>query len=248
MPTDDAEPLTEAERHHFGRQGFLALERFTPAAELARLRAVYDRLFAPGAPVPARDRLELAGGADTPPQLPQVLSPDQHAPGLRHTAAHRSALRIARRLLGTDARLTGTHAIRKPARDGAETPWHQDEAYWDPASEHRAISVWVPLQAVTPDNGCMWFRPGSHRLPVLPHRLIHPDAHGLAVADEDASARAVACPLPLGGATVHAGRTLHYAGPNRTDEPRRALILSFACPSRPLDEPRAFPWQRPEWS
>ena len=59
---------------------------------------------------------------------------------------------------------------------------------------------------------------------------------------------AVACPLPPGGATVHTSRTMHDAGPNRTDEPRRALIMAFACEAVPLDVPREFPWQRPEWS
>ena len=58
----------------------------------------------------------------------------------------------------------------------------------------------------------------------------------------------VPCPLAPGGATVHSGRTLHYAGPNTTDEPRRALIMAFAREPQPLAEPRNFFWQRPEWS
>jgi hypothetical protein len=47
---------------------------------------------------------------------------------------------------------------------------------------------------------------------------------------------------------VHAGRTLHYTGPNRTGRPRRALVIAFARPGRLLDEPRDFFWQPPEWS
>jgi hypothetical protein len=34
-------------------------------------------------------------------------------------------------------------------------------------------------------------------------------------------------PLKAGGCTIHAGRTLHYAGPNLTDEPRRAYIVNY---------------------
>jgi hypothetical protein len=41
-------------------------------------------------------------------------------------------------------------------------------------------------------------------------------------------ARAVACPLPLGGATIHLPRTLHYTGPNMTDRPRLAWGIEFA--------------------
>lgn len=248
MTVQDAAPVSEAQREAFLRDGFLALENLTSAAEAASLREVYDRLFGPGSPVAERDRLELAGDPDGAPVLPQILSPESYAPELRETEAFRNAALVARALLGPEAVATGMHAIRKPAHDGVETPWHQDEAYWDPARRHRAVSVWMPLQEATPANGCMEFQPGSHELPVLEHRLIHPDAHGLVVADTGVLGRSVACPLPPGGATVHDGRTLHCTGPNTTDEPRRALIMSFACPSEPLDEPRNFPWQRPEWS
>jgi len=248
MTTRDAALLTDAQQEEFGRQGFLAVDRLTSAEEVVALHAVYDRLFEPGAGVADRDQLELAGDQGGTPLLPQVLNPDHYAPELRETGAYRNAHAVARLLLGPEVRATGMHAIRKPGRNGAETPWHQDEAYWDPAREHRAISIWMPLQAATTDNGCMHFHPGSHQLPVLPHRLINPDAHGLVLADTGVVSGSVACPLPPGGATVHAARTLHYAGPNSTNEPRRALIMSFACPSQPLDEPRSFPWQRSEWS
>lgn len=248
MTTRDFAPVSEAQCEEFHRDGFLALEFLTSAEEVASLHDVYDRLFEPGSEVAGRDQLELAGRRDGASLLPQVLNPDAYAPELRETEAYRNAALVARSLLGPEVVPTGMHAIRKPAHHGAETPWHQDEAYWDPARRHRAISIWMPLQEATEDNGCMEFQPGSHLLPVLPHRLIDPDSQGLVLTDTGAVSGAVACPLPPGGATVHAERTLHYAGPNTTSEPRRALIMSFACPSEPLDEPRLFPWQRPERS
>ena len=136
------------------------------------------------------------------------------------------------------------HAIRKPGRTGVETPWHQDEAYWDPARDHFAISVWIPLQPVTEDNGCMQFQPGSNRLPVLEHRRVDPATEGLVLVDDSPVTDPVVCPLSLGGATVHGSRTVHYTGPNRSEDPRRALIMSFASPSRARTEQRSFPWQR----
>ncbi|MCM2577155.1 phytanoyl-CoA dioxygenase family protein [Streptomyces meridianus] len=248
MTVHDAAPVNDVQREAYLRDGFLVLESLTSAAEAASLQDVYDRLFEPGSGIAERDHLELAGDPDGAPLLPQILSPDSYATELRETEAYRNAALVARSLLGPEAVPTGMHAIRKPAHHGVETPWHQDEAYWDPARRHRALSIWMPLQEATEDNGCMEFQPGSHRLPVLEHRLIHPDAHGLVLADTGAVTGPVVCPLQPGGATVHDARTLHYAGPNATSEPRRALIMSFACPSEPLDEPRSFPWQRPEWS
>jgi ectoine hydroxylase-related dioxygenase (phytanoyl-CoA dioxygenase family) len=146
-------------------------------------------------------------------------------------------------LLGLAADFQFDHAINKPPRTGAETPWHQDEAYWDPALEYSAFSIWMPLQEATLDNGCMQFVPDSHQLGVQPHHHIgnDPKVHGLEIDQIDAS-RAVACPLPAGGATIHSSQTLHYAGPNLTDQPRRAYILAFSAPPKPRAVTRSFPW------
>jgi hypothetical protein len=78
---------------------------------------------------------------------------------------------------------------------------------------------------------------------VRPHQLLDPEtADGLRLAEGDVVAGGVACPQPPGGATVHAGRTLDFTGANRTDEPRRALIMAFRA--TPVWEgARSFPWQ-----
>jgi hypothetical protein len=239
--------LTQAQVDRFHERGFLRLEAITSQEEVTRLQEVYDRLFEPGALIAERDRLELAGSPDAPPALPQIVNPERYAPQLLKTVAYRNATRVAAQLLGDDVKPAGMHAIRKPAKDGAATPWHQDEAYWDPAYEHQGISIWIPLQPATLENGCMQFVPGSHHLGVQPHQLINPDSHGLELASLELVEEAVACPLPPGGATIHFSRTLHYAGPNTSTEPRRALIMGFSAPPTLLPEPRQMPWQRPEW-
>jgi hypothetical protein len=237
--------LTENQVRGYAERGFLALDRITSTAEVARLVEIYDRLFEPGALVADHDRVELAGKAAR--SLPQVLNPDRYAPALRETEAYHNACAVARQILGEGSEHMGMHAIRKPARSEVDTPWHQDEAYWDPSYVHTALSVWIPLQPATLDNGCMHFIPGSDREEVRPHRLIDPEcADGLQLADDQPVSSSVACPLPAGGATVHSGRTLHYTGPNFTDEPRRALIMAFRL--QPVwNGTRSFPWQPARW-
>ena len=111
----------------------------------------------------------------------------------------------------------GNHAINKPGGDGAPTPWHQDEAYWDQRFDHHAISIWIPLQDVAEANGCMVFVPGSHHGEVLPHRLIHPDSHGLQLVDD--SEPGWRRGMPAAGRWRHRARRAHAA--LRRTEPHR---------------------------
>jgi ectoine hydroxylase-related dioxygenase (phytanoyl-CoA dioxygenase family) len=234
----DVPTLSDELVARFRRDGYLRLETLAEDDEVKRLREVFDGVFADGARIAPDDRVELAGRRGA---LAQVPNPERYAPGLVETSAYRAAAAVARALLGDGAGAMGNHAILKPARDGAETPWHQDEAYWDAGFRHRAISIWTPLQPATVANGCMWFVPGSHAGAVLAHRRSG-RGQALVVDEQVAFADAVACELPAGGATVHAGRTLHYAGPNRTNEPRRALVMMFSLPGEPLPQPRHAPW------
>lgn len=231
----------------FRENGFLALGPIAADDELAWMRRVYDRIFDARAGRESGDQFDL-GGTDeegATESLPQILNPAKYAPELREGAYLARAERIARQLLGPEASGGVAHAILKPAGIGAPTPWHQDEAYWDPSRAYDSVSIWMPLQEATLDNGCLWFVPGSHRWEVQEHRPIggDPRIHGLEMCDAEAkTVGAVACPLAPGGITIHRNRTAHYAGPNTTGGPRRALILGYGLPSTPYPGERRFPW------
>jgi ectoine hydroxylase-related dioxygenase (phytanoyl-CoA dioxygenase family) len=237
--------LTQEQIDFYHREGYLSLDAITTQEEIAWMRDIYDRLFAMRAGREEGNQFDLAGTDEEESEatLPQILSPTRYAPELKEGLFRVNALAVARQLLGPEARAMGDHAIFKPAHIGAATPWHQDEAYWGAMMEYNSFSMWVPLQPATLENGCMQFVPRSHRLEVLPHHCINndPRIHGLEVDAADVS-QAVACPLPPGGCTIHHNRTLHYTGPNRSDIPRRALILGFGTPAQPRATTRSFPW------
>ncbi len=237
--------LTDEQIEFYHREGYLTIPAITSAEEIERIRDIYDRLFAERAGRDVGDQFDLASPDedDGTQLLPQIMDPAKYAPELEDTFFRANSYAIAAQLLGPDLEYFVEHAIRKPPAIGAATPWHQDEAYWDPAVEYNSLSVWMPLQEATVENGCMQFIPGTHKMDVLPHHSIghDPRIHGLEVDTVDVS-KAVACPIPAGGATIHHCRTLHYAGPNLTDAPRRAYISVFRLPLVQRDLPRDFYW------
>jgi ectoine hydroxylase-related dioxygenase (phytanoyl-CoA dioxygenase family) len=247
--------LTHEQIDFFHRDGYLVIPAITTPEEVQSLCQLYDHLFSSKAGRDRGDHLDLSSIDDgsEAETLPQILNPAKYAPELADTLFRANAEAIAAQLLGPETRFTGDHAIRKPPHSGAETPWHQDEAYWAEDLEYNALSIWIPLQEATLENGCMQFVPGSHNQEILPHHSIGHDPRiiGLEVDNVEAlTARAVACPIPAGGATIHHSRTLHYTGPNRSAGARRAYILGFGTPARKRQVSRDFYWlkmQRTQW-
>jgi hypothetical protein len=239
--------LTDAEIARFRDDGFLAFDAGIDPGEIEEIHRTLMALHGRGAGFREGALFDAIGIDDgrEPRRFPQILHPRAFAPNLIHTGFFRAASTIAHQLLGKDVRFKADISLLKPARIGAATPWHQDEAFQDPAFEYNEVSFWLALQPTDRSNSCMEYLPGSHKLPVLPHGFPGGDSrvHALeCVGGFDPSA-AVPCPLPAGGCVIHTQRTLHYAGPNTSDQPRLAYVLIFDLVPVPARERRVFPWR-----
>ena len=239
--------ITDQQRRSFDEDGFVRIEEFATTEELQIFSSECKRLLTEQIGADEGNQFDLAGASTdlAHATLPQIMKPSQYAPVLADLDYRKRAQAIAEELLCGQVELTNEHMIIKPAGHGGETPWHQDQAYHSPALVYRNVNVWLALEEATPENGCMQYVPGSHKLDVLPHHPIggNPDAHGLEVDEpEQFVSRAVACPVPSGGVVIHRSYMLHYAGPNRTDQPRPAYVLVFGCQPQTRDMPLEFPW------
>ena len=240
--------LTPEQVAFFRENGFLAVDNVMPLEEVPVVRKVYDRLFNEDRSKTEGDLYNLTGQKEKGKKedVAQILQPGKYAPELLETQLVANLKAMMVQLLGPGTHMVGDHAINKPPRNANATPWHQDEAYWNPAKEYSGLSIWVPLQPATKLNGCMYFVPGSHQLEVIPHQPIgdNPLTPGLEVVPGSFNmGDAVACELPAGGATFHLERTLHYTPRNQSDDYRRAYIAVGTLFERDRATPRKFPWQ-----
>ena len=217
--------------------GFLKVDELSTPEELASLRVAYDRLFTEGRGWEAGDLFDMVGADEDEQQLalPQMLWPSRYEPRLRQTRLAANAEAIARQILGADIENFLEHAILKPPFHPAETPWHQDQAFSRKGSGFlESISIWMPLQDVTVERGCMRYIAGSNRGPLYPHRSPRndPRIHGLEMVSPPDLAKCVAVPMKAGDAVIHLSYTIHGAGGNGTDQPRRAYVLGYAVKAR----------------
>jgi hypothetical protein len=175
---------------------------------------------------------------------PQIMNPVNYAPQLHNTQCFQDALSVAKQILGDEARFFLDVSIQKKPKIGAATPWHQDEAFRDPRFEYKELTIWLALQEVNLQTGCMQFIPGSHKYEVLEHRPMNDDRTSQAlrcIRPFDTSTM-VTCPLPLGGCTIHHPGTLHCTGPNVSAMPRFAYIMVFGLPPKLAKGHRDFKW------
>ena len=142
-------------------------------------------------------------------------------------------------VLGPDIILWGGQFFCKLARTGLEVPWHQDGEYW-PIAPLKTCSVWLAIDDVTAENGCMRYIPGSHRQGALfPHREDSRRDLVLNQVTEEAyfdAASARDDELRAGEFSLHDVYLIHGSQPNRSARRRAAYVLRFM--------PAASRWDR----
>ena len=157
----------------------------------------------------------------------QVTNLFEHDEAIRAFVMGKRLARIAAALLGArGVRLYHDQSLYKEPGGGI-TPAHADQYYWPLASD-RAVTAWIPLQAVPREMGPLAFFAGSQRHEFGRHLAISDEseraitaemeAHGFPVVDE---------PFALGEASFHSGWVFHRAGPNRSTTPRSVMTIIY---------------------
>jgi hypothetical protein len=240
-------PLGSEALDAFRRDGFITINRLIGPSEISLLSTILLNLheenigFKEGAQFDAA----LADADVKQRRFPQILNPHVFAKELMGTEFHKLGAAIAKQILGKNARFRSDISFLKPAKIGSDTPWHQDEAFDNPAFDHEQITIWLAVTPADATNSCMSFIPGSHQLPVLEHRPLgnNPRVHALECVGSFDPSLAIECPLLAGDATIHAHRTLHYAGPNHAGTFRLAYALLFDTPPTLRLSPVVYSWR-----
>lgn len=214
----------------------LALRAAIGDGVVDRVRTLIPRLL--GAQVGRQLVAEGAWGFEGTNQSPsdpfyarvylQVFGLAREDERLRSCALDPRLGQIAAQLLSVDAvRLYHDQALTKRPGDHY-TAWHLDAPFWS-FSSSRALTMWIALDDVTPESGCLSYLPGTH-LTASYDRKAQISKQFDALLDLYPKWRAltpVQVPCRAGTIVFHHGLTAHSAGPNTTARDRRAFACSF---------------------
>lgn len=135
----------------------------------------------------------------------------------------------ASQLLEGAVRFWHDQIFYKPARHGGVVAWHQDYSYWTRTEPMAHLSCWIGLDDSTIENGCVYYVPGSHRWNLLPITGLAGDMNAIqsVLSDEQREQfKPVAIELKKGEASFHHPLMVHGSFENRTEQPRRALVIN----------------------
>jgi ectoine hydroxylase-related dioxygenase (phytanoyl-CoA dioxygenase family) len=213
--------LTQAEIDHYRERGYVIPKYRLPEDLLQRTRQSLDALLATYTDVAPED---LANPHMLPPTEGPCMNPFMQA------ARHAPVLDMLEQLIGPDIVLWITRVLCKPPAKGREVPWHQDGEYW-PMRPLATCSVWIALDPVSTENGCMRFIPGSHSQQEL-YRHHVSDRDNLVLnleldQDQFDEAQAVNVELEPGQMSLHDVRLIHGSLANTSGRRRAALIMRY---------------------
>lgn len=221
----------------YDADGVVAVPALLSDEEVAEVRQALDRCIRDVVPtLPTSDVVFEADGRS----VRNLWRLEEHDAFFAELAHRPRLMELVGALLHGEPVPIAVETFNKPARHGSGVPPHQDNAYFclEPPD---VLTVWVAIDAATPDNGPVQYAPGTATT-LLPHRASGIPGNSMVLVEPAAvpSDRTVTALLAPGDAMVHHSQTIHWSGPNNTDQPRCGLLLvyraSHTTPSAPLRE------------
>lgn len=139
-------------------------------------------------------------------------------------------VKAASQLLGGAVRFWHDQLFCKPARHGGVVAWHQDYSYWTRTKPMAHITCWIGLDDSTRENGCLHYVPKSHTWTLLPITGLAGNMEAIKevlTPDQwEQFNHPVAIELKAGECSFHHPLMVHGSFANRTERPRRAVVVN----------------------
>jgi phytanoyl-CoA hydroxylase len=227
---------TAALRRAYETDGFVVVRQFLPTSAFNDLCSALDRYIAEVVPsLPPSDAFYVDR---TRPETLKQLTRMEQSPHFAADVQHPAWRTLAESLLCEPVEHMGCEWFNKPAGTRHVTPPHQDNWYFCLDLPH-VLTMWLALDEVDEENGCLRYVRGSHRHPLRPHRRTQTLGFSQGIFDYGDTDRAdeVAVTCRPNDLLIHHGNTIHHADANVSAvRQRRSFAMVFRGVSARRDE------------
>ncbi len=204
--------------------GYTVLESLFPVTEMAELAILIENHQRRHV-----EALKAQGGTDGGISRADEITFTDHLAeadsDIMKFVARPEFLDICTALLGPDVDLYWNQSVYKAGKGTKEFPWHQDDGYME-VTPAPYLTIWLAINDVTVENGCVWFLPGSHKGGVIKHE---DTPIGKACYSLEEPDQGVPAPLKAGSAAVFWSQTMHKSGLNVSDQMRKAYVIQYSA-------------------
>ncbi len=228
----------DAAREIFMTDGYIVLRGFLSTDEVSETHENLTRFIADVVPGLPREQV-FYEDLKQPDSLKQIQQMFRHDAFFAKLFFRSKFEQVAEVLLNGPVVGQNMQYFNKPPLIGKPTPPHQDGYYFmlDPCE---ATTMWLALDEVDEENGCVRYVHGSNHLGLRPHSRTQTLGFSQGVTDygTDADkANEVALAAQLGDLLVHHALTIHRADGNRSAvRTRRALGFIYYSERAKVDE------------
>ncbi|MEO1981348.1 MAG: phytanoyl-CoA dioxygenase family protein [Fuerstiella sp.] len=233
-------------QRRFETDGFVALRQFVAGRELPELLANVDQFVREVVPQLSPEHAFYEDKTD-PATLKQIQNMGDYDPQFHEMLTASRFREMAETLLHGPVVPKNMQYFSKPPGVGSPTPPHQDGYYFmlDPCE---AVTMWLALDDVDAENGCVRYVSGSHNRGMREHSRTQTLGFSQGIVDyptTDDAAQEVPLPAKSGDLLIHSALTIHRADGNQSPtRSRRALGLVYYSERAQTDSVAHAAYQR----
>ena len=235
---------TWLDRYH--AQGFVVGRQFLSPAEVSELLGHVQRYIREQIPVMPPEQV-FYEDRQRPESLKQIQQMWQYDDYFHALVTEGKFRQVAERCLDGPVIAKNLQYFNKSPGVNQPTPAHQD-AFYFMLSPPVALTMWLALDEVDEENGCVRYIPGSHLQPLRSHQRTGTLGFSQGIDDYPLPGESE-CEVPLraspGDLLVHDSLTIHRADGNRSaNRTRRALGMIYYSERANEDTVRQAEYQR----
>ncbi|MEX2568531.1 MAG: phytanoyl-CoA dioxygenase family protein [Cyclobacteriaceae bacterium] len=211
----------------FDLNGFVAIKKFFSLNDIAEIMAIVGQLVSGKLKNMSPEHVFYENKND-PSTLKQLQHLDFYDPFFRNLFAHTKIQSLAELLLNDAVVAKNMQWFNKPPKVGRETPPHQD-GYYFMLEPNEAVTMWLALEQVDEENGCVRYIPGSHKKGMRPHgkTSLLGFSQGITDYSEEDFKQEIPMIVGPGDLIVHHSMTIHRADANFSQRNRKGLGFIF---------------------
>ena len=219
MPQTMGPTLTDAQVADYHEHGYVLVDDVFPQHELDTIHADLDAALA--------QRKQQDGGQKAPGSG-WLMSLGRQTELTRQVCEDARLLDLISPLVYPGIAIYSAKLVTKEPFDDDVCHWHQDEAYYikNSASDCR-LSIYVALQDITEDMGCLRVIPGSHKDGLQDAETKEGGTCRLGMVNKPDTSKAIPVPMKAGSVLIFSALLQHGSPGNPTDKRRRAFIVSY---------------------